>query len=123
MNNFQWLTSLINTRNLMQLTGFMRKRRKNRGTLLWSLIGAAVMGAVFAITRGRMSASTFGPLKSFANNMQHKFQQPNRPYAAGMTEFADELLPQVTSKMHPTNATREHDQTSPPFKSDQTLGE
>ncbi|MGR3764291.1 hypothetical protein [Rossellomorea sp. NS-SX7] len=124
MNNFRWLTSLINYRNMMQWTGFMRKRRNNRGTLLWSLLGTALMAAVYAMTRGRLSAWTFEPLQNLASNIQNKFQQTNQPYATGLTEFADELLPQDTSKLNfSTNSTNSHDQTSPELKSDQTLGE
>jgi hypothetical protein len=125
MNILRWLSTLMTTNKLLQMSGLKIKKRNNRGTLLWTIIGLAVMSAAYLVTKGRTSIQTFNPIQSLVNKFQFEYQQKNKPFLkAEFAEFADEIMPQNALKSKvPASGNETHEQASPDFQFDQTLGE
>ncbi|OMI25349.1 hypothetical protein BTA31_19695 [Bacillus haynesii] len=81
--NFQWLTTLFRNRDL--LFG----RRRNRGTMWFSLLGLGISIVAFLIRRN-------GNQNNPVQNLMKNFQQQNtlQNVASPLTnEFANELTP------------------------------
>jgi hypothetical protein len=125
MNILRWLSTFMTTNKLLQMSGLKIKKRNNRGTLLWTIIGLAVMSAAYLVTKGRTSIQTFNPIQSLVNKFQFEYQQKNKPFLkADFAEFADEIMPQNALKSKvPVSGNETHEQASPDFQFDQTLGE
>jgi Na+/H+-dicarboxylate symporter len=125
MNILRWLSTLMTTNKLLQMSGLKINKRNNRGTLLWTIIGLAVMSAAYLVTKGKTSMQTFNPIQTLVNKFQFDYQQKNQPFLkADFAEFADEIMPQNALKSKaPASVNETHEQTSPEFQFDQTLGE
>jgi hypothetical protein len=120
MNILRWLSTLMTTNKLLQMSGLKINKRNNRGTLLWTIIGLAVMSAAYLVTKGKTSMQTSNPIQTLVNKFQFDYQQKNQPFLkadfAEFAEFADEIMPQNALKSKaPASVNETHEQTSPEF--------
>ncbi|WP_379969588.1 hypothetical protein [Ectobacillus sp. sgz5001026] len=86
-----WMPAIM--KNVVNMLG--KRRNSGKGWIWASLLGVGVSAAAWGLGRNR-DRNMFRPLRYTMNRMRNRVanQMPN--VAAGMTEFADDLVPDTT---------------------------
>jgi hypothetical protein len=93
MNN--WIPMLLNTGRKQNTFKMFGRKGNNRGMMWMSLLGVGVSAAAYGLRRNR-NRNMLRPVQNVMNSIRTK-TAGNMPSAAGITEFAKELVPNTNS--------------------------
>ncbi|OZM56024.1 hypothetical protein CIB95_14375 [Lottiidibacillus patelloidae] len=98
MNYIGWLSALFNKRNSLSMLNMFTKRKSNRNTIIYSIIGLLASAAFTAYKANKSKQNRiFDPIQQIASNVQNKIQNGNmnlKPLKPSFNEFANEITPE-----------------------------
>jgi hypothetical protein len=108
MNNLKWISTVMNMfskRNSFPNIG-MFKKRKNGGTMLYTILGiiASVAITAYGMRKSKPNEISSNPMQSLLDGVQNAIQNTNmNPIKTTLTEFANEITPENGTQSNTNN--------------------